>query len=154
MSHADMLIMNVQEEQGSAPHQVRLVAVNPRELTVHTSFLCSASWHLTPCSHKWGKWRAGVRDRVTRRFNLLLPHFRDWQLTADILFKLTPALKYPATKVCIHVSSHSISRLISKLRPWGWKSGAQAQGSRRRLLETQFSALSPSGAWPHSSLRV
>ena len=33
MSHADILIMNVQEEQGSAPHQVRLVAVNPRVLS-------------------------------------------------------------------------------------------------------------------------
>ena len=35
MSHADMLIMNVQEEQCSAPHQVRLVAVNPREFSAH-----------------------------------------------------------------------------------------------------------------------
>ena len=47
MSHADMLIMNVQEEQGSAPHQVRLVAVNPHSahqfpllsfLTPHSMF--------------------------------------------------------------------------------------------------------------------
>ena len=44
--------------------------------------VCSASWHLRRCSHKWGKWRAGVRDRVTRRFNLLLPL---WETDSSLL---------------------------------------------------------------------
>ena len=107
-----------------------------------------SSW-LRRCSHKWGKWRAGVRDRVTRRFNLLLPPERVWQLAADILFKLTPALKYRSQR-SVFTSRHILYLASFPGSAPGGESQVLSSGEAGSwLLKTQFSVLSPPGAQEH-----
>ena len=104
-------------------------------------FLTPPSSWLRRCSHKWGKWRAGVRDRVTRRFNLLLPPERVWQLAADILFKLTPALKYRSQR------SVFTSRHILYLASFP----SSAPGGESQVLSSAQGRLAPApDSWRHN----
>lgn len=141
---------------GAEPGQTRDSEPGGEEWGAHcTSFLLLL---LTPeiftSSHERGKWRAGVRDRVMRRFNLLLPLERVWQLAADILFKLTPALKYRSQGsvysrlVTFYISAHF------QAPPPGVKVRCSAQGRLRLSALSSWRHnlacyhLLPPGSWP------